>query len=121
MGVKNGTFVGGMFVSTPIFQRKIANWFPITGKIHYAVTLFFGSTIPAIIFTTVAIPFELMAIIRQSNPTQKISAFNALTSAFRNSGPRIFTVGLPCRLTATIIEMTGFNYFKEFYQSKLSR
>lgn len=122
MGLRNGTFISLLYVTTPVLYEKLDNHVPGTGKTHTVATMILASTIPASIYICVAIPLDFMAIMRQSDPSGKVyrTAFQAIKAAYNKHGVAAFKAGLANRLIACTIEMAGFNLLKNYYTEFLS-
>lgn len=123
MGIRNGTFISCLLVTTPALQKKINHWIPGSGKAHDIASMVLASVIPASAYTCVAVLLDFGAIMRQSDPSGKVytSAFQAIQAAYHKHGRSAFKAGLGNRLFACTIEMAGFNLLKEFYLEKLTR
>lgn len=121
MAIRNGTFASSLFVSTPLIHSQLNKLFTGSGKAHDIATMVLASTIPASAYLCVAVPLDLMAIMRQSDPSKKIytSALQTLKAAYHKHGIGAFKAGLMNRLIACSIEMAGFNLLKNFYLEKL--
>lgn len=117
MGVRNGTFLGNLLITTPALQKGLDPHIPGSGTMHDIVTTILASTIPASIYICIAVPLDFMAIMRQSDPSGRVyaSAFQAMNAAYHKHGKSAFKAGLSHRLVACIIEMAGFNLFRNFY------
>lgn len=122
MAFRNGTFISSLLVATPALQEKIKHYIPGSGKAYEIATMILASTIPACGYICVAVPLDFMAIMRQSDPSGKIytSSFQALGAAYQKHGVAALRAGLKKRLTACIIEITGFNWLKKFYLDRLT-
>lgn len=118
--VRNGTFFSCLLVATPMLQRKIDRYIPGSGKAHSITTMTLASAIPASIYSCVATAHDLMAIMRQSDQSPRIqnSAFAAVRAALRTYGKATLKTGSKALLGASIVEMTTFNLFKNFYLDK---
>jgi hypothetical protein len=122
MAIRNGTFVSGLFVTSPELQKRLSSYIPGSGPTHQTVTTTLASVIPATLFTCVAVPLDLVAVMRQSDPSGKLhkSAISALKTAYKMHGLRALKAGALMRLLASTIELTGFNLVNNNILEKLS-
>lgn len=123
MAIRNGSFVSSLLVTTPDLQEKIKHLIPGSGKAYNITTMVLASTLPAATYIFVAAPLDLMANMRQSDPSCKLysSALHTLKAAYQKHGKGAFKVGLGNRLLACTIEMAGFNLLKNYYSEELSK
>lgn len=121
MAIRNGTFVSGLFVTSPELKKMIDPQIPGSGVVHHMAATALGAAIPATIFTCVAVPFDLAAIMRQSDPNKEKfhSTLQAMQKAFAKHGIAALKAGVLLRLCASIIEMTGFNLLADTYNNVL--
>jgi hypothetical protein len=122
MSIRNGTFLSGLFVTSPELKKLIETRIPGSGTAHYVASTALGSAIPATIFTGIAIPLDLAAVMRQSDPNKEKfhSTIQALKQAHAKHGIAAFKAGALLRLFACVIEMTGFNLLNDGYSHLLS-
>ena len=122
MAIKNGIFFNSIFILTPALQKTIDLQIQGSGRVYDIVTMLLAATVPAAMVTCGSIPIEVMAIMRQSDPSGKIhtSAFQAIKMAYHKHGKAIFKVGLGARVSACTIELAGFNLFRKFYLGQLN-
>lgn|GEM_PF-6299911 len=122
MAIRNGTFLCGLFVTTPELKKWFEKHMPGSGVVHQMAASLLGATVPATIFTCVAIPFDLAAILRQSDPDKQRfhSTLHVLQQVYRKHGLSAIKTGLLLRAAATCIEMAGVNLLKDKYHQALS-
>lgn len=117
MALRNGLFMSGLFITSPELKRIIER--EINSPL---VSITTACSIQALLYTTVAIPLELAAVMRQSDPSrlQYQSATHALKVAYAKHGYLAFKTGAAMRLLANAIELTGFNLAINEYKKVLS-
>lgn len=117
MAFRNSRFCSGLLVTTPEIKRRVDNFIPRTGAPHNFATTALGAMIPATIFTCMVIPFDLAAVMRQSDTSENVfaSAFDAMKKAYSKHGIAAIKAGTALRLLSTYIEMIGFNMLKVYY------
>lgn len=117
MAIRNGTFVSGLFVTSPELKKIIDPKIPGSGIAHHMTATALGAAIPATIFTCVAVPFDLAAIMRQSDPNKEKfhSTLQAMQKVYSKHGIAALKAGMLMRLCASIIEMTGFSLLTDAY------
>lgn len=122
MAFRNGGFCSGLLVTTPEIKRRVDNFIPGTGVPHNFATTALGAMIPATIFTCMVVPFDLAAVMRQSDTSEKVftSAFDAMKKAYSKHGIAAIKAGTALRLLSTYIEMIGFNMLKDYYEHTFS-
>jgi hypothetical protein len=72
-----------------------------------------GSVIPAIIATTVSMPIETLAVLRQADNKKRI--YRTTLDIMRTVRPTKLYTGYLWRLTAYTVEISGFGMFKDLY------
>lgn len=122
MAIRNGGFCSGLLVTTPEIKKRLDKSIPGSGTAHYLTTTALGAVVPATIFTCMVIPFDLAAVMRQSDTSEKIftSAFDAMKKAYAKHGIAAIKAGTALRLLSCYIEMIGFNFLKDTYDNALS-
>ncbi len=124
MALKTGTFVSGIYVTSPELQKLLNIYLPgqtFANRMAISAT---AAAVPAILFTLASVPHELAAVMRQSDPSQKLfnSSFSALKAAYKKHGMRAMRAGLLMRLLASTIELTintfSFNVIQEAANSR---
>ncbi len=122
MAIRNGTFLSGLFITSPELKKRLDPIISGRGTAHHVASTVVGAAIPATIFTGVAIPFDVAAVMRQSDPNKERfnTTFHALQKAYAKHGITAFKAGALLRLCACVIEMTGFNLLNDGYNQILS-
>lgn len=120
MAIRNGTFVSGLFVTSPELQQRLEQRLPGSGWTHKFLTTSLASVIPGAIFTFVALPTDLAAVMRQADPCGKVhkSAIQALQAAYKMHGLSAIRAGALMRLLASTIELSVFNLVNMGIQEK---
>lgn len=118
MANRNGCFMSGLFVTSGKLQQFMNQY--IDNKIASTAV---ACSIQATLYTTVAIPLDIAAVMRQSDPSKKLysSSLHALKLAYKKHGFSAFKTGALMRLLASTIELTGFNLGLEEYKKLLNR
>lgn len=116
MSIRNGFFMSGLFVMSPELKKRMEK----TIKNPVAATAA-ASTVQASLYTTIAVPLDLAAVMRQSDPSKILykTGFDALKAAFMKHSFSAFKTGALMRLLASSIELTGFNLAFNEYRRRL--
>lgn len=117
MAIRNGAFISSLLVTSPELKKQLDQWLPQSVPGRDLLSTTFGAVIPASIFTCMVIPFDIAAIMQQSDPTKKKfnSAVNALKMAYSAHGSSAIKTGTLMRFLACNIEMIGFNLLNTAY------
>jgi hypothetical protein len=122
MAIRNGAFVSSLLVTSPELKKMLDKSMPGSGASHHLATTALGAAIPATLFTCMVVPFDLAAVMRQSDPSEEVfrSAFQAMKKAYSKHGIAALKAGTLLRLLACNIEMIGFNLLNNSYNNSLS-
>lgn len=117
--IRNGLFYTSIITLVPTIKKSIDPWMVGSGPLHETMSTIVASTIPACLFLSVAVPIDLAAMMRQSDPSRQqfTSGFHAIQCAYKKHGIASLKTGLRMRLLGCIIEFAGFNLFYDFYSS----
>lgn len=122
MALRNGSFVSGLFVTSPELSKMFDKMLPGTSSLHQFTSVAAGAAVSATIFTSIVVPFDIAAVMRQSDPSEEVyrSTFQAAKKAYQKHGVSALKTGMLMRLLACNIEMIGFNYFYRKYETQFS-
>ncbi len=121
MAIRNGAFVSSLLVTSPELKIMLDKSIPGSGPSHHLATTVLGAAIPATLFTCMVVPFDLAAVMRQSDPSEEAfhSSFQAMKKAYNKHGIAALKAGTLLRLLACNIEMIGFNLLNNTYNKAL--
>lgn len=118
MMLRNGNFFGGVFVTAPELKKQFEEKLPGTGPGYTLAASVGASVISAAMFTAVVVPFDISAIMAQSDPSKKIfkSPWEASKLAYKHHGLPALKTGTMLRLAASTVEMLGFSILPEVFE-----
>jgi len=118
--VSSGLYYSCLLTSTPFIKKEVVTRIPGEGKTHEIACMLLAAALPATFFVTCTIPLDWIAVAKQNDPSGKVckSARQALSMAYSKNGKGFWRIGLISNIFASIVDMAGYNFLKEFYLEK---